>query len=154
MLERLSWFWHRYQSMHRGEVAFRIHEWQTKRRDQAGFECPPVSEKLLEQPLPQLGLLNQESISDTVWQQLEADVSSILREEWSLLGVQRPAGSRCAWGVDPSSGKQWPMDQSGMSIDYRHDYQGLDIKLAWEHLKLQHLQVVAAAASRDPAKPL
>ena len=30
-------------------------------------------------------------------------------------------------------------------------FQGLDIKLAWEHLKLQHLQLLAAAAFHTPA---
>jgi len=55
--------------------------------------------------------------------------------------------SRCWWGFDPASGQYWPMDSPPHQIDYRQSFSGLDIKIAWEHLKLQHLQLLAYAVA-------
>lgn len=88
--------------------------------------------------------------SDLAWpgsdDALCADVDGLLRGSFEMLGAQWTAEQRTAWGWDPATGESWPDDAYTFDIDFRHGAAERDVKLAWELLRLQHLQLLAWAA--------
>lgn len=60
--------------------------------------------------------------------------------------VSWPTGEPPDWHLDPITGRRWPTDRFGPSIDYRHDRSFGDVKYVWELNRLQYLQPIAALA--------
>lgn len=77
---------------------------------------------------------------------LSADVAALLTGPFELLGRTWPLERRRAWGWDPETGEGWPQERFAWDVDFRHEAGGKDVKVAWELLRLQHLQLLAQAA--------
>ncbi len=75
---------------------------------------------------------------------LRRAADGLLRGELRLLGVDWPAGTLDAWDRDPVGGAPWPAVPARL-VRFRHGAR--DPRLAWELLRLPHLQVLALAGA-------
>ena len=144
MFQRILWMMQRLQSMPMAEIPHRFREASRKQRDRIKLFRPvPLPQFVVERELPILPFLVAAQVP-LKWQQSIQHDAKILREEGvRLLNVQWPKQRLEAWSIDPLSGQLWETQQAGHNIDFRHAHEGHDIKLAWELLKLQHLQILA-----------
>ena len=145
----LRWLVDRFRVMPPAEIPHRLREQGRRRRDTQGAWSPPQVPPCPAE-IPSLPLALQE-LSGPALDQLRADVDALLSGQFHKMGVAWP--SRRAWGLDPGSGWQWPL--SGPPSRVRLVQATADVRVGWELLRLQHLQVLALGAAllgRDDAR--
>ena len=149
MIDKLKWMRMRLKSMPPAEIPHRLKEQMHRRRDR---QQPPdfeISDETLNAPLPAWPLpenLGESEAWKAARDGLLCDAESLLDGTFTMLGLERRADERTAWSRDPETGREWPSDQFCFDVDFRHGFEGLDVKATWELHRLQHLQLLAWVA--------
>lgn len=149
---RLGWYWRRLQSMPPAELPHRVREAWRQRVDREGAWLAEVDRELAPHrvvvpPSWPLGPALHGELAGRDAGSLARDAEALLRgPAFELLGRSWPLERRRAWGWDPETGERWPQERFAWEVDFRHEAGGRDVKVAWELLRLQHLQLLAHAA--------
>lgn len=133
---QLQWMVDRLRVMPPAELPHRVREQLRRWRDR---QRPPSASPAVE-AAPRLPL-HRPVLTPAARARLQDDVARLLADDFLLLGLRWP--SRRAWGLDPGTGRRWPLDGPADRLDLSAG----DIRAGWELLRLQHLQVLALGAA-------
>ena len=143
--EKVRWLVDRFRVMPPAEIPHRVREQYLRR---LRFQPPPVPPRPASLPCLPLAIPRLTTAERVA---LTADVHALLSEDFALLGHRWT--SRRDWGHDPGAGVRWPL--SGPPHDIPLVQGDADVRVGWELLRLQHLQVLALGAAvldRDDAR--
>ena len=134
--KHLKWMAHRLVSMEPLELPFRVQEWWRKK--DVFWTPEPMNSTFQNTPVPKWPFVPKEIPKSTL---LSAE--KIMEQGVRFLGESWNAEELWKWGWDPQTKDFWPKE-SAHKIEIR--FADMDIKPAWELLKLQHVQILAWAA--------
>lgn len=137
-LQQLRWLVNRFRVMPSAEIPHRIREQVRHLTDRHALWSVPAPPACPE-TMPKIDLCKLKLSVDEQGL-LRDDMLGLLDGSFQRMGVSWH--SRRAWGLDPVSAHQWPMNGTALSVVDGN----AEIRLGWELLRLQHLQVLAFAA--------